>query len=83
MAAIASLSHGLPPAETKRDYDPPFSMSRKGLQSFVDEISEGIAELGLQVTVTRDETKEGRLWICLVSQSGLYIRTHTKAMSYR
>lgn len=41
-------------------------MSRKGLQSFVDEIGEGIAELGLQVTVTRDETKEGRLWICVV-----------------
>lgn len=47
-------------------YEPPFSVSRKGLQSFVDEIGEGIAELGLQVTVTRDETKEGRLWICLV-----------------
>lgn len=53
--------------ETRPDYEPPFSESRKGLQSFVDEIGEGIAELGLQVTVTRDETKEGRLWICLVS----------------
>lgn len=57
--------------ETRPDYEPPFSESRKGLQSFVDEIGEGIAELGLQVTVTRDETKEGRLWICLVSVPSL------------
>ncbi|GHJ86741.1 hypothetical protein NliqN6_3143 [Naganishia liquefaciens] len=48
-------------------YEPPFSLSRKGLQSFVDEIGEGIAELGLALTVTRDETKEGRLWICVVN----------------
>ncbi|KAJ9096337.1 hypothetical protein QFC21_005157 [Naganishia friedmannii] len=53
------------------DYEPPYSASRKGIQSFVDEIGEGLAELGLQVIVTRDETKEGNLWICLVNSDNI------------
>jgi hypothetical protein len=61
------------------DYEAPYSATRKGIQSFVDEIAEGLAELGLQVAVTRDETKEGNLWICLVSSNKSKECTHTKS----
>ncbi|KAJ9127474.1 hypothetical protein QFC24_000883 [Naganishia onofrii] len=53
------------------DYEAPYSATRKGIQSFVDEIAEGLAELGLQVAVTRDETKEGNLWICLYNSDNV------------